>query len=266
MKDFLKSFLSLNRKSVIAILIIGVLAFGIARITGLDDTMEFLGDSEGPSQQQVITDICVPIERVRSWNPLLSADEDVYFVEKLIYEGLFQLDETLAAEPVLAESWSFDSTGTVLTVQLKQGVAWHDGQEFSAEDVKFTVESMKKAPTCVFKPYVDLIKTVKTTGSHTVELTYITAEDSALEKLIFPILPAHQYKNLAAFLKAETNFTPVGTGRYCVESIAEGESIQLASNLNYHGTDKATNRLTFKVTSDHANPVNLFAISDLNLV
>jgi len=266
MKEFLKSFLSLNRKSVIAILIIGVLAFGIVRITGLDDTMEFLGDSEGPSQQQVITDICVPIERVRSWNPLLSADEDVYFVEKLIYEGLFRLDETLAAEPVLAESWSFDSTGTVLTVQLKQGVAWHDGQEFSAEDVKFTVESMKKAPTCVFKPYVDLIKTVKTTGSHTVELTYITAEDSALEKLIFPILPAHQYKNLAAFLKAETNFTPVGTGRYCVESIAEGESIQLASNLNYHGTDKATNRLTFKVTSDHANPVNLFAISDLNLV
>ena len=267
MKEFFKSFLSLNRKSVLAILVIGAVAFGVVHFTGLDDNMDFLGgDSEGPSQQQVITDLCVPIERVRTWNPLLSADEDVYFVEKLIYEGLFRLDDTLTAEPVLADSWSFDETGTVLNIQLKQGVNWHDGQELTAEDVKFTVESFKKAAASMHKPQADLIKSVKTSGMYGVELTFVNAEDSALEKLTFPILPSHQYKNLAAFLKDSDNFTPVGTGRYRVDSIAKGEAIHLSSNLNYHGSDKATNTITFKVTSDHANPVNLFAISDLNLV
>ncbi|MBR2002195.1 MAG: peptide ABC transporter substrate-binding protein [Firmicutes bacterium] len=267
MKEFLKSFLSLNRKSIIALLVIGVLAFGTMHLMGLDDTMEFLGgDSEGPSQQQVITDLCIPIERVRTWNPLLSADEDVYYVEKLIYEGLFQLDETLTAEPVLAESWSFDETGTVLAIQLKQGVLWHDGRELSAEDVKFTIESLKKAPASMHKPLVDVIKSVKTSGNYGVELTFVNADDSALEKLTFPILPAHQYKNLTALLRASEDFVPVGTGRYRVDSIAKGEAVHLASNLQYHGTDKATNTLTFKVTSDNANPVNLFAISDLNLV
>ncbi|MBQ1215223.1 MAG: hypothetical protein IIX88_02705, partial [Firmicutes bacterium] len=252
----MKSFLSLNRKSVIAVLLIGVVAFGVIRFTDLDENMEFLGgDSEGPSQQQVITDLCVPIERVRTWNPLLSSDEDVYFVEKLIYEGLFRLDETLNAEAVLADSWSFNETGTVMTIQLKQGVTWHDGQEFTADDVKFTVESLKKAPTSMHKPLVDIIKSIKTNGKHEVELTFVNAFDSALEKLTFPILPEHQYKNLAAFLKDADDFTPVGTGRYQVTSIAKGEAIHLGSNLNYHGTNKATNTITFKVTSENANPV-----------
>lgn len=267
MKDFFKSFLSLNRKSILAILVVGAVAFGVIRFTGLDDNMDFLsGDSEGPSQQQVITDLCVPIERVRSWNPLLSADEDVYFVEKLVYEGLFRLDDTLTAEPVLIDRWSFDETGTVMTIQLKQGVNWHDGQELTAEDVKFTVESFKKASDSMHKSQADLIKSVKTSGTYGVELTFVNAEDSALEKLTFPILPAHQYANLTAFLKASDNFTPIGTGRYQVDSIVKGEAIHLGSNLNYHGSNKATNTITFKVTSENANPVNLFAISDLNLV
>lgn len=267
MKEFLKSFLSLNRKSVIAVLLIGVVAFGVIRFTDLDENMEFLGgDSEGPSQQQVITDLCVPIERVRTWNPLLSSDEDVYFVEKLIYEGLFRLDETLTAEAVLADSWSFNETGTVMTIQLKQGVTWHDGQEFTADDVKFTVESLKMAPESMHKPLVDIIKSIKTNGKYEVELTFVNAFDSALEKLTFPILPEHQYKNLTTFLKAADDFTPVGTGRYQVTSIDKGEAIHLGSYLNYHGTNKATNTITFKVTSENANPVNLFAISDLNLV
>ncbi|MBO5667396.1 MAG: ABC transporter substrate-binding protein, partial [Firmicutes bacterium] len=267
MKEWLKSFLSLNRKSVIAVMVIGAIAFGGIHLMGLDDNMDFLGgDSEGPSQQQVITDLCIPIERVRTWNPLLSADEDVYFVEKLIYDGLFQLDDTLTAQPVLVESWNFDETGTILNLQLKQGVTWHDGQAFTAEDVKFTVESFKKATASMYKPLTDIIKSVKTNGSHSVELTFVNGYDTSLEKLTFPILPAHQYKNLAAFLKAADDFIPVGTGSYQVSHIQKGEEIRLEPNFNYYGPEKASNTITFKVTSDNANPVNLFAISDLNLV
>ncbi|MBQ1215339.1 MAG: ABC transporter substrate-binding protein, partial [Firmicutes bacterium] len=169
-------------------------------------------------------------------------------------------------EAVLADSWNFNETGTVMTIQLKQGVTWHDGQEFTADDVKFTVDSLKKAPTSMHKPLVDIIKSIKTNGKYQVELTFVNAFDSALEKLTFPILPEHQYKNLTTFLKAADDFTPVGTGRYQVTSIAKGEAIHLGSNLNYHGANKATNTITFKVTSENANPVNLFAISDLNLV
>ena len=128
MKFNFKELLSLNRKSILALLVIGALALGIFHVTGLDEGVDFLnGDVTGPSQQQVITDICIPVERVRTWNPLLSADEEVYYIEQLIYEGLFRLDEQLVACGSLAKNWNFDETGTKLTIQLKEGVTWHDG-------------------------------------------------------------------------------------------------------------------------------------------
>ena len=267
MKDFMKNFFTLNRKTVAAVLVLFVIASIGAYVAGCDKGMEFLGvDDIVPNEQQVNTALVLPIERVRTWNPLVSADEDVYFVEKLIYEGLFQLDDQLVAQPLLAESWEFDESGTKLTIRLKQGVLWHDGEKFTSEDVKFTIESMKKTALCMYKPQVDLIRSVRTVDNNTVELTYVSADDSSLEKLTFPMLPSHQYKNLTAFVKAVDDFTPVGTGRYTVSSLKKGEEICLGPNLSYHGGEKAANTVTFKVTSDHANPVNLFAISDLNLV
>lgn len=267
MKFNFKELLSLNRKSILALLVIGALALGIFHVTGLDEGVDFLnGDVTGPSQQQVITDICIPVERVRTWNPLLSADEEVYYIEQLIYEGLFRLDEQLVACGSLAKNWNFDETGTKLTIQLKEGVTWHDGEALTAEDVKFTIDSMKKAAGCIYKSQVDIIKAVKVVDPHSVELTFLHGDDTSLEKLTFPIIPAHQYKNLTALLRASEDFTPVGTGMYRVEYLKRGEEIKLVPNLAYHGTNKALNTVRFKVTSDHANPVNLFAISDLNLV
>ena len=263
----MKNMLTLNRKTIAVVLVLCVLAGIGAYVSGCDQGMEFLGvEDKEAADQQVITDICIPMERIRTWNPLLSSDKDVHYVEKLVYEGLFYLDETLVSQPLLADSWSFDETGTKMTLRLKQNVVWHDGYNFTAEDVKFTIESLKKATASMYKPLADPIRTVKVVDSHTVELTFNTPEDSSLEKLTFPIVPEHQYKNLAAWLKASDDFTPVGTGRYQVESIQKGESIRLVGNPSYHGAGKVTNTVTFKIMSDNANPVNLFAISDLNLV
>jgi len=40
--------------------------------------------------------------------------------------------------PELAETWSWDETGTKLTFKLRQGVKWHDGKPFTAKDVQCT--------------------------------------------------------------------------------------------------------------------------------
>ena len=46
--------------------------------------------------------------------------------------------ETLEMEPELATSWSVADDDKTWTVNLRQGVMWHDGTEFTAADVKFT--------------------------------------------------------------------------------------------------------------------------------
>jgi len=46
--------------------------------------------------------------------------------------------ETLELIPALATSWNVADDDKTWTVNLRQGVKWHDGVEFTAEDVKFT--------------------------------------------------------------------------------------------------------------------------------
>jgi peptide/nickel transport system substrate-binding protein len=55
-----------------------------------------------------------------------------------IYEGLAILDNSYQPQPLLAESWEPNADGTVWTFHLRQGVKFHDGSDFDANDVIYT--------------------------------------------------------------------------------------------------------------------------------
>jgi glutathione transport system substrate-binding protein len=61
-------------------------------------------------------------------------------VTKSFYEGLFQFDKDLKVQNVLAESYDVSKDGLVYTVKLRSGVKFHDGTDFNAEAVKFTLD------------------------------------------------------------------------------------------------------------------------------
>src|SRR5680860_852140 len=54
---------------------------------------------------------------------------------ELIYEPLVRTDENFEIVPALAESWEYSADGMKLTFTLRQGVTFHDGSDFTAEDV-----------------------------------------------------------------------------------------------------------------------------------
>jgi peptide/nickel transport system substrate-binding protein len=53
--------------------------------------------------------------------------------------------------PDLAESWSWDTAKTALTFKLRHGVKWHDGQPFTAADVKCTWDLLQGRATEKFR-------------------------------------------------------------------------------------------------------------------
>ena len=59
-----------------------------------------------------------------------------------VYEQLAQFDESLKAVPVLAESWEPNETGSEWTVKLRQGVTFHNGDKFTAQDVVYSYRRM----------------------------------------------------------------------------------------------------------------------------
>jgi ABC-type transport system substrate-binding protein len=68
-------------------------------------------------------------------------EADVFLLEQL-YDGLVRLDKDLNVAPALAEYWTISPDGKTSTFYLRRGVQFHNGQELTSEDVKFSLERL----------------------------------------------------------------------------------------------------------------------------
>ena len=79
-------------------------------------------------------------------NPLFATANDVDGdLVRLLYAGLFRIDDHGAVVPDLAERFDISADGKTVTVVLRPGVRWHDGAEITANDVLFTIHLLQDA-------------------------------------------------------------------------------------------------------------------------
>jgi peptide/nickel transport system substrate-binding protein len=149
-----------------------------------------------------------------------------------IYEKLVELDNGYQPIPVLAESWESDAAGSVWTFHLRKGVKWHDGRDFTAKDVVWTLkrvldpklESGAAATLSMLDP--DKLEAV---DNHTVR---ITTKSPTVE---LPILLSSKYTAMVPDgMNRETmQKKPVGTGPYMVDEFVTGPKFVAKRNPNY---------------------------------
>ena len=64
-------------------------------------------------------------------------------INLLLFDGLTAHDGENRVVPALAKSWEYEEDTYTYTFFLEEGVTWHDGEPFGAEDVKFTIEAIQ---------------------------------------------------------------------------------------------------------------------------
>ena len=79
---------------------------------------------------------------VANLNPMIQPRTPDSNVQCLIFDYLVIPDENLNYVGDLAESWDISDDGTVYTFHLQEGVKWHDGEDFNADDVVFTLTAL----------------------------------------------------------------------------------------------------------------------------
>ncbi|MFC1853957.1 peptide-binding protein [candidate division CSSED10-310 bacterium] len=183
-------------------------------------------------------------------NPVLTDDYPSQLVERLIFDPLIDIDGSPESNPVgrLAEKWAVSEDKLAITFFLRQNITWHDGKQFSADDVKFTfdIAMMKEIPAVGMKSTVDTLRKVEVTDPHTVIFHFKHPFSPGLlgvgRKLIVPkhLLDAgglanesSQKKSSVTFVTTDFNQNPVGTGPYTVQQWQKGQHIKLGRNEEY---------------------------------
>ena len=170
-------------------------------------------------------------------------DEVVY---ANVFEGLTRFGPDGAILPGLAESWEIAPDGLSWVFNLREGVSFHDGLPFTAEDVVFSFDrAMAEDSTNAQKQLFDGINEVTAIDDTTVEIGLDAPKGSLLFNLAWGdaviVSPA----------SAETNKSnPVGTGPFRFSNWVQGDRIELVRNEDYWGAKPALEKVTFKFISD----------------
>ena len=179
-------------------------------------------------------------------------------INVLLFDGLTDHDGDNQILPRLAESWEYDPDSLTYTFHLAEGVKWHDGEDFTAEDVKFTFEAiMDPANNSENAPNYEDVEEITVADPHTVSFRLSAVNTAFLEYMTMPVMPRHllegQDWQTSGFFRA-----PVGTGPYQLESWDPGQSITLIKNPDYFAGAPQIGRIIFKIVpQDSARAMQL---------
>jgi peptide/nickel transport system substrate-binding protein len=178
----------------------------------------------------------------------------------LVYDSLFWSTADKNPEPWLATSAEPSRNATVWTVHLREGVKWHDGEPFTAEDVKFSFDYYNNYESGRYAHHVSEVPSynhAEIVDRHTVKL-FFDHPVSVFKNIPggdLPILPEHIWAGIEEPSKA-TEMLPVGTGPFQVTEIVPDQRYTLVANKNYFKGRPLVNDLILTVVKD---PTSAFA-------
>ncbi len=183
-------------------------------------------------------------------------DEVVY---ANVFEGLTRIGPNGEVLPDLAESWTVSDDGKVYTFKLHTGVKFHDGTDFDANDVKFSLDRARADDSVnAQKGLFSAIDTVEVVDPATVKVTLKHPQGSFLYNMGWgdAVMVAPE--------SAGTNKEkPIGTGPFRFQNWAKGSSITLVKSDGYWGDPVFLDKAEFRIIPDAAAQVPALLSGDV---
>jgi len=156
-------------------------------------------------------------------------------VSSQVWDTLIYRDpDTGAYKGQLAAAWRWHDDKT-LELDLRQGVKFHNGAEFDADDVIYTLNFVAKPENKARQDLVRWIDRVEKLGKSKVRIFAKQPFPAAIAYLAHPKFVIHPHEYYAKVGPKGMNEKPVGTGPYRVAEYIPGKHIRLERNRDYFG-------------------------------
>ncbi|QOR34367.1 hypothetical protein IMX26_12820 [Clostridium sp. 'deep sea'] len=252
---------------LICLLIVSVLAAGCNSASGpINNPSDTNGPVFGGQYTYGITG------EPTTLNPIFSTDSATSGITNLVYDSLLTIDENLEVASELATDWTISEDNKVLTFNLKQDVKWHDGEKFTAEDVKYTYDVvMHDDYTGVRAKDLKYVEKVEATSEYVVKIYLKQVDAPLMTKLAgsaLGILPKHIFENTAVKdLKEHVNsWNPIGTGPYKFVEYKPGQHTILTANTEYYGDGPYIETIMVKTYQDTQVLLAAFENGDVDYI
>ena len=171
-----------------------------------------------------------------------------------MFDRLVEQDAEARLQPMLAESWR-PLSDTVWEFKLRPGVKWHDGRDFTADDVAFTIE---RVPNVRNSPgtFAGMIRAI--TRAEIMDPLTIRFHTAAPHPLLPTELASVQIISRHAGTGAETEDynagrAAIGTGPYRLANYRQGDRTEFTRNENYWAGPQPWARVSYRFIANDAS-------------
>lgn len=201
-------------------------------------------DGRGLGQDSITIGMVLEPPNLDPTGVAAAATDEVVYAN--LFEGLTRFGPDGSVRPALAASWDVEDDGRSYLFHLREGVTFHDGTAFDAEDVRFSLDRARAADsTNAQKQLFAGIEAVEIVDPLTVRVRLTRPDGNFPFKMAWGDAVMVSQDSIADIATA-----PVGTGPFRFERWVQGDRVELSAYDGYWGEKPALTRATFRFISD----------------
>jgi peptide/nickel transport system substrate-binding protein len=220
--------------------------------------------SSGAFAQELVIGLSTPVTSLDPHFHNLSPNSSM---AKHVFESLTAMDEQQKIKPGLAESWrALDDT--TWEFRLRKGVKWHDGSDFTAEDVIATLKRIPNVPNSPssFAIYTRPIKEATAQDKLTLRLKTDKPHPLLPNDLVAIHIVPKRVAESAATNDFNSGKAMIGTGPYKYAEYVAGDRVVLTLNDKYWGQKPSSAKVRFRMITNSAARVAALLAGDVQMI
>ena len=229
-------------------------------VTGISGCIDINTNNGEDKTEENILAIAFGIDRFNGFYPQVDfLNDQTSIINSNIFNCLVEFDETFKIIPALAETWN-NPDNLTWRFNLRNNVKFHNGYNFTAEDVKYSIDLIREDKNNSLYGFLPMVKEVKIVDNFMVDIITFDPYPILLNKLANIYIVSKNYQ------ENTTSELPIGTGAYRFPEYLENNHLTLERFNDYWKKTSKFKNVTIKFIDDYDERINQLVNNQVDMI